>query len=90
MACVKTCLYEITNEIQKLNSLSLCIAPPTNQFISVNVTLIDPIILTKCRRINLDSSLSLAFYSNHKVFFILPLGCYLCLAWTIAITSYVL
>ena len=89
IACVENCIYEITNKIPKLNSLSLNTAAPTSQFIAVNVTLIDPVKLTKCIRVALDSSHSLAHYSNHRVFDF-PSRCYLLLAWVIAMASYVL
>lgn len=79
IACVENCIYEITNKIPKLNSLSLNNTAPTSQFIPVNVRLIDPVTLTKCMRDSLDSSHSLALYSNHKVFHfhsrILPFFC---------------
>lgn len=79
IAYVENCLSEITNEISKLNSLSYHTAALTNQFIVVNAILIDAVTWTNCVRILLDSSLFLAFYSNHKVFHLpsgmLPFSC---------------
>lgn len=68
IACVEDCIYEITNKIPKLNSLSLNTADPTGQFIPVTITLIYPVTLTKCISVALNSSHCLAPYFNHKIF----------------------
>lgn len=88
IACVEDCIYEITNKIPKLNSLSLNTADPTGQFIPVTIILIYPETLTKCISVALDSH-CLAPYFNHKIFhFPCKILYFSCLG--IAMASYVL
>lgn len=72
-------MYEITNKIPKLNSLSLNTTVSTSQLIPVNVTLTDSVTLAKCMKVTLDSFHSLALYSNQKIFHfpsrMLPFSC---------------